>query len=258
MSHVPQPIALQIRGENMRTRYIALASFILLMATFINAQPGKKPATTRPAGTTAGSNQAASDFEFEVSITPLGLAGIIVRKKTGLGLFTPAMLSSFASQSAKNSLSPSFVIRPDKSVKMVDILAAINAIRVSPKTDIKMEVDADLSVFIPKKPDPNAFPRPNPLFLIVTIDEKSNISLNGEKQGVFPDTSKVEQHLKQIFQDREKNGLAETTVVVNLAKNMTFANLVELARAVKRAGSQAIGLQVDETDKMLEVDISKP
>ena len=243
----------------MRTRYIAVTSSILLMAAFLNAQPpGKKPVTTRPATTTAPANQAVADFEFEVTITPLGLAGIIVRRKSGLGLFTPAMLSSFANQSAKNSLNPAFVIRPDKGAKMADILAVINAIRLSPKTDIKMEVDADLSVFIPKKPDPNAFPRPDPLFLLVSIDEKSNISLNGEKEGMFPDTSKVEQHLKQIFQDREKNGLAETAVVISLAKNMTFANLVELARAVKRGGSRVIGLQVDEINKMVEVDIRNP
>ncbi len=259
MSKVPQLRALDIRGENMKTRYIAVTLFILLMAAFLNAQPpGKKPVTTRPAATTAGSSQAASDFEFEISITPLGLAGIIVRRKSGLGLFTPEMLSSFASQSAKNSLNSSFVIRPDKGAKMADILAAINAIRVSPKTDMRIEVDADLAVFIPKKPDPKAFPRPDPLFLLVAIDDRSNISLNGEKEGVFPDTSKLEQYLKQIFDDRKKNGMAETTVMISLAKNMTFADLVEVARALKRGGSQSIGLQVDEATKMVEMDISKP
>ncbi len=216
-------------------------AFMLLSAIFANAQPGgKKPVTT------SGSSQAVSDFEYEVSITPLGLAGILVRRKSGLGLFTPAMLSSFANQSAK--ISPSFVIRPDKGARMTDILSVINALRVSPKADMRIEVDSDLTVFIPKKVDPNVVPKPNPLTLVVNVDETSNISLNSEKEGSFPDTSKLEQHLKLIFQDREKSGFAETTVTVKLSKNMTFANLVELVRAIKRGGSQSIGLEVDESN----------
>lgn len=237
----------------MRNRNFAVIAFVLLLAAIVSAQPGrKKPAVA------AGSDQAASDFEFEVTITPLGMAGVSVRKKSGSSLLTPAMLSALADQSAKNSFSRSFVIRPDKGAKMADILAAINALRVSPKTDIRIEVDADLSVFVPKKPDPNAMPRPNPLFLLVNIDERSNISLNGEKEGIFPDTSKVEQHLNQIFQDRAKNGLSDTAVVISLAKGMTFANLVEIARAVRKAGSEAVCLQVDESGTMFEMEITKP
>lgn len=237
----------------MRNRNFAVIAFVLLLAAIVSAQPGrKKPAVA------AGSDQAASDFEFEVTITPLGMAGVSVRKKSGSGLLTPAMLSALADQSAKNSFSQSFVIRPDKGAKIADILVAIIALRVSPKTDIRIEVDADLSVFVPKKPDPNAMPRPNPLFLLVNIDERSNISLNGEKEGIFPDTSKVEQHLNQIFQDRAKNGLSDTAVAISLAKGMTFANLVEIARAVRKAGSEAVSLQVDDSGTILEMEITKP
>lgn len=222
----------------MRTRYFAVMAVTLLLAAFVNAQPGgKKPVTT------AGSKQA-SDFEYEVSVTPLGLAGIIVRRKSGLGLFTPDMLVSFA----KNAPDPSFVIRPDKGAKIGDVLAAINAIRMSPKANMRIEVDSDLTVFIPKKVDPNVVPKPNPLTLVVNVDETSNISLNGEKESSFPDTSKLEQHLKQIFKDREKNGFNETTVTVKLSKSMTFANLVDFVRAIKRGGSQNIGLEVDESN----------
>ncbi|MFM9904681.1 MAG: hypothetical protein ACKVQJ_08940 [Pyrinomonadaceae bacterium] len=250
----------------MRARYIAAIAFILVAVSFLTRQTlGQKTVPKRPSATSAGSNQAAADFEFEVTITPLGLAGIIVRRKSGLGLFTPAMLSSFANQSAKSSLNPSFVIRPDKGAKMADILAAINAIRVSTKTDVRIEVDADLAIFIPKKADPNATPKPNPLFLLVNFDDRSNISLNGENEGSFPDTSKLEQHLRQIFEDRAANGVwrqgtttTDTTVIIKLAKNLTFANLADLARAVKRAGSDAIGLQIDETDNVLKVEMVKP
>lgn len=266
MSKVPQLRASDIEGENMRTRNIATTVLILLTVAFLSAHTyGQKTVAKQSPTTTAGSKQVMSDFEFEVSITPLGLAGIIVRRKSGLGLFTPDMLSSFANQSAKNALNASFVVRPDKASKMADILDVINAIRVSPKTDARIEVDTDLTVFIPKKPDPKAFPKPNPLTLVVSVDERFNISLNGESNGSFPDTSKLEQQLKQIFKERESDGVwrqgtntTETTVIISLAKNMTFADLVELARAIKRGGSDAIGLQVDETIKIVEMDISKP
>lgn len=260
MSKVPQLRASDIEGENMRTRYFGIMACMLLLAAFVNAQPGgKKPVTT------AGSNQATSDFEYEVSITPLGLAGIIVRRKSGLGLFTPDMLGSFANQSAKNAIGPSFVIRPDKVAKMADVIAAINALRVLPKADMRIEVDTGLNVFIPKKLDPNAPLKPNPLTLIVNVDERSSITLNGENEGSFPNTSKLEQHLMQIFKDREDNGVwrqgtktTETTVVITLAKSMTFADLVNLARALKSGGSDNIGLQVDEGIKMVEVELKQP
>ncbi|HRI02273.1 MAG TPA: hypothetical protein PLL77_00905 [Pyrinomonadaceae bacterium] len=232
----------------MRTRYFAVTACMLLLATFVNAQPGgKKPVPNQQ-----------SDFEFEVTVTPLGLAGVVVRRKSGLGLFTPEMLSSFANQSAKSPLNPSFAVRPDKDAKIADILAAINALRISPKADLRIEVDADLTIFIPKKLDPNAIPRPNPLTLVVSVDATSGISLNGEKEGSFPNTSKLEQHLKQIFQDRRKNGLAETTVLISFAKNMTFTNLDQLARALRSAGSNMIGLQVDETNMLVEMELTKP
>jgi biopolymer transport protein ExbD len=253
MSKVPQLWAQDIGGENMRTRTFALITMILLSAAFVSAQPGgKKPVAA------AGTNQATSDFEFEVTITPMGLAGVTVRKRSGMGLFTPAMLSGLADQSAKNSLSRTFVIRPDKAAKMEYVIAAINALRSSSKTDVRIEIDTDLNVSVPKKPDPNAIPRPNPLFLLVNIDERSNISLNGEKEGIFPDTAKVEQHLNQIFQDRAKNGISDTAVVISLAKGMTFANLVDIARAIKRGGSDAVSLQVDESGTVLEMEIIKP
>ncbi|MEQ1924101.1 MAG: hypothetical protein ABL952_16475, partial [Pyrinomonadaceae bacterium] len=171
-------------------------------------------------------------------------------------------LSSFA----KNAPDPSFVIRPDKGAKMSDILAAINALRVSPKADMRIEVDADLNVFIPKKLDPNAGPpKPNPLFLLVEIDGRSNILLNTQKKGTFPATSNMEQRLKDIFRERENNGVwlqgtntTDTTVFIRLAGNMTFENLAELARTIKRAGSDNIGLQVDEGIKMVEVELKQP
>lgn len=265
MSKVPQLRALDMGGEIMKTRYNAFLALILLTLSFLATGSYGQKTVARPSATTSGPNQVQSDFEYELSITPSGLAGIIVRRKSGLGLFTPEMLGRFANQSAKNSLNPSFVIRSDKESKMADILAAINAVRISPKTEMKIEAEADLEIFIPRKIDPKAVARPNPLSLIVNVDERSNMSLNGEKEGSFPDTSKLEQHLKQIFKDRESNGVwregtktTETTVIISLSKNMTFANLVDLARGVKRGGSDHIGLQVDESDKILELEMIRP
>lgn len=256
MPNVPQLQSTNIKGENMKIRYGTTTLIIFLTAAFLTAQTsGKKPATP-----TSAVKQSASDFEFEVSINPLGLAGITVRRKTGLGLLTPVMLSSFASQSTRNSFAPPFVVRPDKDAKIVDVLAAINALRVSPKTDMRIEIEADLSIFVPRKTDPNAFPRPDPLTLVVNVDDRAGISLNGEPQGSFPDTSSLDRALKQIFQERENNGIVrpgtnaiETTVRIKLAKNMRFADLSNLARALRKAGSDDIGMWVDDTDNIAKM-----
>ena len=64
--------------------------------------------------------------------------------------------------------------------------------------------------------------------------------------------------MNQIFQDRAKNGISDTAVVISLAKGMTFANLVDIARAIKRGGSDAVSLQVDESGTVLEMEIIKP
>lgn len=248
----------------MKIRHIATAAFILLMASFLNGQtPRQKTVMTRPSATTVNSNLEPLSFEFEVSLTSDGLVSILARRKSGMALFTPNMLNSFAnyfyidgpvrSTNSKNSQNPSFAIRPDKDSKMADTLAVINAVRVSSKTEVRIEVDGDLSIFVSTKPDPKGSPaRPNPLFLLVKTDEKSNILLNNEQEGSFPNTSKLEQHLQQIFQERKNNGVwregtntTETTVLLRPNKNMAFANFVDLARAISRGGSDTVGLQVD-------------
>ena len=165
--------------------------------------------------------------------------------------------SAGRSSASKNSQTPSFVVRPDMDVKMSEILDVINAVRVSPKTDMRIEADPGLAIFIPKKLDPKGPPpRPNPLTLIVSIDDESNILLNGEQHGSLSNPASLERILKQIFKDRENNGVwrqgtntTEMTVVIKLQRNLIFTDLVKVASAVKRAGSDNIGLQVDEPEK---------
>lgn len=259
----------------MRTHLIAAIAFVLLTAFFLNAQtPKKKP--VKASAPAVVSHSEPIDFEFEVSLTPEGLAGILARRRSGMALFTPKMVNSFAKYfyreqaarptTSKASESPSFVIRPDKGSRMEETLEVINAVRVSPKTEVRIEVDAGLAIFVPKKPDPKgAPPKPNPLFLLVKIDERFNIVLNNEPQGSLSDTSKLEQYLRQIFRERAENGVwregtttTDTTILIKLDKKMTFANLVEVARALSRAGSDSIGLQVDETNMIVSVEMIQP
>ena len=101
----------------------------------------------------------------------------------------------------------------------------------------------------------NADVKPNPLTLAVSIDNATKkVTLNNKEDGGdVDDASKLTAVLGQIFKDRETNGTfregtneVEKTVFIKAPKNINYGSVVKVIDAVKQAGAEPIGLQIDE------------
>ncbi len=96
--------------------------------------------------------------------------------------------------------------------------------------------------------------KPNPLTLVVAINKDSKaITLNNDPFGDVNDTDKLKNKLIQIFKERENNGVfrentneVERTLFIKSPKKVKYGDVVRVIDAVKEAGAQPIGLQIDD------------
>ncbi|HRI02923.1 MAG TPA: biopolymer transporter ExbD [Pyrinomonadaceae bacterium] len=96
--------------------------------------------------------------------------------------------------------------------------------------------------------------KPNPLTLVVAINkETKGITLNNENFGDVSDTEKLSNKLKEIFKERENNGVfregtneVEKTIFLKSPKSVRYGDVVKVIDAAKAAGASPIGLQIDD------------
>lgn len=108
------------------------------------------------------------------------------------------------------------------------------------------------------KPEDKTEAKPNELTLVVTINkgetpENMKVILNKDEAGDVSDTSNLETLLSGIFKTRENNGVfregtneVEKTVFVKSPRTIKYGDVVKVIDAIKAAGSDRIGLQVDD------------
>ena len=108
---------------------------------------------------------------------------------------------------------------------------------------------------LPAEPDNNA--NTNPYSLIVSVDEKLQLRLNGgETLGTIEDTGKLNTLLAQTFQERFRNGLVkqnadgeleiEKTVFIKAPRSVNYGAIAKVVDGIKGAGANPIGLQIDD------------
>ena len=118
---------------------------------------------------------------------------------------------------------------------------------------------------IPTQRDPNedlSKLKPNPLTLVVSIANDLSIKLNQDNMGSVNDTAPLAQRLAQVFQQRKeqrayKVGMEtatnvseeeriEKTVFVKAPRALKYGEVVKVIDAIKGAGANPVGLQVDD------------
>lgn len=110
---------------------------------------------------------------------------------------------------------------------------------------------------VPAEPKPEqnqAPPKPNPLTLVVGINKSDmRITLNNEPAGDVSDTTPLTAQLENIFKQRENNLVfregtneVEKTVFIKSPRSIKYGDVVRVIDAVKLAGSDRIGLQIDD------------
>ena len=108
---------------------------------------------------------------------------------------------------------------------------------------------------VPSEPDPNQSQdiKPNPLTLVVTISPDLKLKLNLDEMGSVNDTGPLAAKLYSLFQQRkEQNAFkpgtteVEKTVFVKAPRSMQYGNVVKVIDAIKGAGANPVGLQIDD------------
>jgi biopolymer transport protein ExbD len=152
--------------------------------------------------------------------------------------------------------SGNIIIRANANLKYEKVVNLINKIRSQTKQNIKVEISNDLFAKIPKLPTKADLLRPlkpNPLTLVVKLDENRNITLNNEEMGTINDLTQLKSLLRKVFQERADNGTfregtneVETGIYIKAPLSVIFFDIVKIAEALKDSGSSQIGLQVDD------------
>ncbi len=118
---------------------------------------------------------------------------------------------------------------------------------------------------IPTQRDPNedlSLLKPNPLTLVVSIGNDLQLKLNQDAMGSVNDTTLLSQKLLQVFQQRKdqrayKPGMEtrtdvpeqdriEKTVFIKAPRGLRYEEVVKVIDAIKGAGANPVGLQVDD------------
>ena len=116
---------------------------------------------------------------------------------------------------------------------------------------------------VPSEPPPSQEEvKPNPLTLVVTVEKDLSLKLNLDTTGSVNDTAPLSQRLSGIFQERRQQrayapGMENRTdlpeeekiakaVFVKAPRSMKYVEVVKVIDAIKGAGGNPIGLQIDD------------
>lgn len=144
---------------------------------------------------------------------------------------------------------------------------AVPRINVTPLIDVLLVLLIIFMVITPVKPSKfeakvPAEPKdqqqvdvkPNPLTLVVAIDRNSRaLSLNNEPAGTVDEPENLTNKLLATFKEREANDVRregtneiEKTIFIKSPTSIKYGDVVKVIDAVKEAGAQPIGLQIDD------------
>lgn len=109
---------------------------------------------------------------------------------------------------------------------------------------------------VPSEPDPQqdlSQIKPNPLTLVVTIASDLKLKLNQDEMGSVNDTTPLSQRLTGLFAQRKEQRAyrpgteeVEKTVFVKAPRSLKYGEVVKVIDAIKGAGANPVGLQIDD------------
>jgi len=137
---------------------------------------------------------------------------------------------------------------------LIDVLLVLLIIFmvISPSKPSKFEAKVPAE---PKPEDQNVVLKPNPNTLIVFVDKDGKLILNKDDMGNIADSSNLVKSLTDIFNYRDANGIfregtneTEKTVFIKAPRSIKYGEVAKVVDAVKSAGAQPVGLQVDDLE----------
>ena len=165
---------------------------------------------------------------------------------------------SMGSTNAKGSTTAEPYINVTPLIDVLLVLLIIFMV-VTPLKPSRFKAD------IPTQRDPNediSQLKPNPLTLVVSIGSDLQLRLNQDAMGSVNDTTSLSMRLAQVFAQRKeqrayKPGMEtrtdvpederiEKTVFVKAPRSLPYGDVVKVIDAIKGAGANPVGLQVDD------------
>lgn len=211
------------------------------------------------------------DFAFVISIGRDGRSTVTVQKIESSASISNAHLSEyfrklFAGQNTTKAggsprLEPIVVIEPDQSLDMGAVIAAIDSVRPY-NSRIKVRFGAGKYFWVPPpRPAGRIELRPDPLRLVVNLDDEGKLTLNNEAAGSTTDPEPLTKWLREIFKARADNGVlrldsntVETTVFIKAPPSAKFHEVAKLAGIIAEAGSTLLGLKLDDIEPMIVIE----
>jgi biopolymer transport protein ExbD len=144
---------------------------------------------------------------------------------------------------------------------------AVPHINVTPLIDVLLVLLIIFMVITPVKPSKfeakvpaepkdqqNVEVKPNPLTLVVAINRNNRtLTLNNEPAGSVDEPETLVNALKSIYTQREQNDVRregtneiEKTLFIKSPTSIKYGDVAKVIDAVKEAGAQPIGLQIDD------------
>jgi biopolymer transport protein ExbD len=151
---------------------------------------------------------------------------------------------------AHESAAPNINVTP-----LIDVLLVLLIIFmvISPSKPSRFEAKVPAE---PKPEDQNLVLKPNPNTLIVFIDRENKLKLNQDEMGNIADPSALINKLTETFNYRDANGIfrentneTEKTVFIKAPRSVKYGEVAKVVDAVKSAGAQPVGLQVDDLEQ---------
>jgi len=243
-------------------RSILLATIAgILLSTLNSFAQAKKPvsAPKRPKSAVA----APRGYNFRVQINAdksMRLEVLTGYEYTNVSnrLLAQALSEYLSLQSGppgRKPVGPRVLVHPDASLDFKTIVDVLQTARASDPAEVILVTPEGLLLKIPPEPklENNVDVKPNPLTLIANLDNGGNITLNNEESGTLSDPAKLIEKLRDIFHQREQNGVfregtneVEKTVFIKIPLSAQFTDLINLAKALDDAGADSIGLQIDD------------
>lgn len=155
------------------------------------------------------------------------------------------------STGSSSGASPNINVTPLIDVLLV-LLIIFMVITPSKPSRFEAKVPAE-----PKDDNKNVILKPNPNTLIVFVNrEGGKLRLNQDDIGDVSDTAPLTAKLEDVFKDREARGVlregtneVEKTVFIKAPKSVKYGDVVKAIDAVKLAGAEPIGLQIDDLEQ---------
>ncbi|HLL99993.1 MAG TPA: biopolymer transporter ExbD [Pyrinomonadaceae bacterium] len=138
---------------------------------------------------------------------------------------------------------------------LIDVLLVLLIIFmvISPSKPSRFEAKVPAE---PKPDEQNLVLKPNPNTLIVFVDKENKIKLNQDDMGNIADPSSLINKLTETFNYRDANGVfregtneTEKTVFIKAPRSVKYGEVAKVVDAVKSAGAQPVGLQIDDLEQ---------